>query len=127
MPYGKVAPKLPGWMVDARYDIATYYPGVPGNNQTLLFWTAPRRVRLYPNLPKSQASSGTAATASATCNINRNGSQIGTLNFAAAATVATFSFAALTVLSRGDVLTIVGPAAADATLADIAITLAGSA
>jgi hypothetical protein len=67
-----------------------------------------------------------AATAPTDIDIKVNGVSKGTVRFAAAATTATFLFATQVVLAAGDALTLIAPASADATLANIAITLAGT-
>jgi hypothetical protein len=48
------------------------------------------------------------------------------MSFAAGATSASFTLATATSFNAGDVLTILAPASPDATLADLAWTLAGS-
>jgi len=64
-----------------------------------------------------------AATASATFTMLKNGISFGTINFAAAANTATFTVAADTTFDVGDRLTITAPSPADATLADVFMTL----
>ena len=71
------------------------------------------------------AKAGTAATGSTTYTLQQNGSGFGTMNFAAGASVATFSASFATAFAVGDVLTIEGPATPDATLADIGWVLSG--
>jgi hypothetical protein len=63
-----------------------------------------------------------AATASTVFSIRIAGSEIGTITFAAAATVGTFSFTSTTV-AVNDNITIVAPASPDATLADISFLI----
>lgn len=77
-------------------------------------------------LSASQGIAATAATAAASYSIEKNGSAVGTMNFAVRATSATFTMAAATTFNAGDVLTVVAPAAPDATLAGLAWTLVGS-
>ena len=60
----------------------------------------------------------TPATAATTLVVKNNGTQIGQLDFAAAATAATISLTAATV-AAGDQITVHNALAADATLADI--------
>jgi Putative phage tail protein len=81
----------------------------------------------YPvGLSGSSASTMTAAQASATFSIQKNGRQVGTMNFAAGATGATFTMATATLFQGGDVISIVAPTPADATLANISWTFVGS-
>ena len=77
-------------------------------------------------LTGSRASAGTAATAAASITITKNGASIGSVNFAAGQKVGTFTFTAQTAFSAGDRLGFVAQATADATLADIAVTLKGA-
>lgn len=74
----------------------------------------------------SQGRAGTAATATATYAIQKNGSTIGTMVFAASATSATFTMSAATAFAIGDVLTILAPATPDATLAAVFWSLLGT-
>lgn len=110
-----------------RYDIATFYPGVPGSSQLVMRWQAPRAVTIPSGATNSQASAGTAATGSTTFTIKKNGTSVGTIAWSASGTAGTFTVSSTVSLAAGDVLTITGPATADATLADIAITLAATA
>lgn len=77
------------------------------------------------NLALSRASAGTAATASTTFNIAKNGTNFGTMVFAIGGTTASFVAATPPAFAAGDVLTVTGPASADATLANIGFILAG--
>ena len=74
-----------------------------------------------------QAGADTAATASTTFTLYKNGTSVGTVAFAASGTVGTFSIASSFTLAAGDVFEIKGPATADATLANVNIILAGTA
>jgi len=84
-----------------------------------------RRVRLVADFAGSAGISGTAATADADFDVQRNGNSIGTIRFTAGATASTFIAANAVTLDTGDVLTVVAPASVDANLADLAITIAG--
>jgi len=77
-------------------------------------------------LTGSQFIAGVAATGSTILTLKRNGSSIGTITFGAASTTATASFATAVTFFAGDVLEVVGPASADATLAKISLTLRGT-
>lgn len=81
---------------------------------------------LPSSLTGSQFAALTAATASTTFTIKKNGSSIGTLVWAAAGTVPTVTFSSSTAFAIGDLLTITGPASPDATLAGIYVTLIGT-
>jgi hypothetical protein len=58
--------------------------------------------------------------------VQKNGTAVGTMGFAAGAATASFTMAAATPFAAGDVLTIVTPAAPDPTLANLAWTLSGT-
>jgi len=83
-------------------------------------------VKFPTGLTGSQGTAGLAATATTTYSIRKNGSNAGTMVFAAGATTATFTMASATTFMAGDVLTIVAPVSPDATLANLAWTLVGS-
>ena len=78
------------------------------------------------DLEGSQAVAGAAATAQTDFDIQRNGTSFATMRFAAGADTASFIAASETVLEPGDVLSVVAPATPDATLADVAFSLAGT-
>lgn len=110
-----------------RYDLSTFFPGVPANSQLVLRWQAPRAITIPSGATNSQASAGTAATGSTTFTIKQNGSSVGTIVWSASGTTGAFTVSSTINIAAGDVITITGPATADATLADISITLAATA
>ena len=77
-------------------------------------------------LAGSYGACGTAATAATTFTIAKNGSAVGAMQFAAGIASASFAMASATTFAAGDVLTIAAPATPDATLANLAWTLAGA-
>lgn len=111
-------------VVGRRYDIATFYPGVPGSSQTIIRWVATRTVNVGAGAPGSQLSAGTAATGSTTFTIKKNGASVGTVVVSSSGTTGVFTVASAFSLAAGDVLSVVGPSSADATIADIAFNLA---
>lgn len=108
------------------YELPAYVAGTPGASQVVLERLFAITVTLPASLTGSLAKAGTAATASTTFTIAKNGLAIGTLVFAASATVPTVSFASAVTFLAGDVLTVTAPATPDATLANIAVVLLGS-
>jgi hypothetical protein len=114
-----------GAITAIRYDVATYYPGVPGASQTLLRYTAARAIAFPNNLVGSVCSVGTNPTSTATLTIKKNGTSVGSISIATSG-AATFTSSGFS-LASGDVLTITAQASPDATLADPSVTLAGSA
>lgn len=99
---------------------STFCSGTPGDAEVIGGGLAPYDITL--SQANSQAKALVAATASTTLSIKNDGVEIGTIVFAAAATVGTVTITTPAALA-GDHLTIHAPATADATLADIAILL----
>jgi hypothetical protein len=94
-------------------------------SQLILQHVAVRTVTWNANFASSHGFASVAATAQTTFTIAVNGSTIGTMVFAASATTATFTLTGATSITAGQVLTVTGPATADATLANVAFTLFG--
>jgi hypothetical protein len=109
----------------APYDIAVFFPGVPGSSAKVSRFVATRSIILPVNLTGSVGKAGTASTGTATIDIQVNAVSKGSVVFTASAT-ATFTFASQVTLVSGDILLLVAPSSADATLADISITFAGT-
>jgi hypothetical protein len=105
------------------YDILCGIAGKPSNSEVVLLFAAPRAFRIPANAAGSYLKAGTAATGSSVFSIQKNGSQFLTATVAAAGTTATFA-SSQTDFAAGDLLKITAPSSADATLADIALTLA---
>jgi hypothetical protein len=112
--------------VSQPYDIGSMYNGSPTASLVLLRAPLARAVTFPAGLTGSQGVAGVAATAQTDFDIQKNGSSVGTMRFAAAATVATFIMASQTAFAAGDVLTVVSPSSPDATLADLGFILAGT-
>lgn len=110
------------------YDIASGIPGKPTASEVVGKFDIARALLFANNFGGSAWTCGTAPTSAAVFNVDVNGTSVGTINFAASATTATFttvSTGAVSV-SAGSVLTIVAPATADSTLSDASGTLAGT-
>lgn len=112
-------------LITGLYDIPIQCLGKPLSGETLYLFVAPRGFTLPMNLPNSQGKAGTAATGVATFNIQKNGTTVGTCTFTGGTTAA-FSLATSVSFAAGDELSVVAPSPADASLANIAITLAGT-
>lgn len=104
------------------YDIAAMNIGKPDASSVFARFVAVRSFTLPASLAGSQGKAGVAATGSTTLTVSKNGGAIGTIVFAAAGTVPTYTGTATT-FAIGDMFTITAPATPDATLADIAVTL----
>ena len=114
--------------ISQPFDMHAFYPGAPAASAKVLRSPVARAVGFVANFAGSYGVAGTAATASTVFDIQKNGVSIGSATFAAAGTVATFASAsgAAQTLAAGDVLSIIAPASADATLADAGFALAGT-
>jgi hypothetical protein len=111
---------------DPPADFAFAKAGATAASEVLLRTVVARRSRLKVDLAGSQGTAGVAATAETDLDVQRNGTSIGTIRFAASASIAVFIAVSETALEPGDLLEVIAPASPDATLADIAITLAGT-
>jgi hypothetical protein len=116
--------------VDSVADINFFAEGVPSASKKVFRKVFARDARLFSDFTQSQASAGVAATAAATFNVYKNATLVGTIHFAIGATTATFSTdtgsgSTSVTLGPSDVLLIQAPSSADATLADISVTLKG--
>jgi hypothetical protein len=107
------------------HDLMVFYPGVLSNSAVVLRHVAVRAWSLPTNASGSALSAGTAATGSTTLTLKKNGSSIGTAVVSASGTTAAFTVTA-TSFAALDILTVEGPATADATLGNVAISLLGS-
>lgn len=113
-------------LIDLPYDISVFVEAVMTNGETLFSLVATRAFRIPSGAAGSAGKAGVAATASTTVTLTKNGSSFGTLVWAIAGTAATVTVSADTDFAVGDVLAILGPATADATLSAVAISLAGN-
>lgn len=109
----------------ASIEIGFYIPGTMLAGQRLAGFLLTRRVAFPAGLAGSRAAVEVAPTSAATFSLQRNGSGIATVTFAAGATTASFSLLAEATLEPGDRLTLIAPSPADPTLADLYLTLRG--
>lgn len=107
-------------------DVGAFVAAVPGDAELLLSFVVNRKFTLPVALAGSEAYAETAAAASATIDIQKNTSSVGSINIALGANVATFTFATAVEFAIGDRLQLVNQGTADATLADIGVTLRGN-
>ena len=106
------------------YDIGLFFPGQYVANQTVLLLPIERAVRFAPAFAPSVAACGVHPTSSTVFSIKKNGTQVATLTFATDGT-SVFASAVGAAFNVGDVLTIIGQAVPDATLANVGVTLSG--
>ena len=124
--YSASASKWVNTTIVNPYDMLMYSPGVPGNSADMSRLIMARAVTLPASLTGSYASSDTAATASTVLTLTKNGTSIGSVNFAAAASTGTFTFSSAVTFAAGDILKLVNQSTADVTLANISVTLVGT-
>ena len=113
------------------FELAASLQGVPSSLQKILpGFIFTRSISFTVNFVGSRGQGLANATAETDFDIRRGNlggasSSIGTMRFAAATKVATFIVAAIQTFVAGDYIEVVGPASADATLADVSMTLVG--
>lgn len=112
--------------ISQPYDLSAMYPGIPAASVLMLRIPLSRAVAFPAGLTGSRGTATANATASTTFDIALNGSSVGTMTFAAGASVATFAAASPINAVAGDVLSVTAPAFPDATLADIGFVLSGT-
>lgn len=114
---------IPASAAAASYpmDIGFDVEGLTSNAEVVGRFTFARAAQIAAGASGS-AKAGTAATGSTTYTLKKNGSSIGTAIFGVGGTVATISITSLTTVVAGDQITLVGPATADATLANVGFT-----
>lgn len=125
-PSGAVGPTGPTGPTETRWNPASYAPNVSAASFIIFKYEAVFNVSLPSSLTGSKFRATTAATASTTFTIRKNGSSIGTLIWAASGTIPTVTFTTTTSFVAGDVLDVIGPATADATLAGVTLSFLGT-
>lgn len=116
------------WRVPTFYEISMFFPNRMVNAQMLarLAFTSTTVIQL--GLPLAITFAGTAALAQTIVILNKRTAggvttQIGTLTWGAAGTVASVSYLADVTFAAGDFLEVKAPATADTNLADVTVTL----
>ena len=113
------------------FEISASLQGVPISSQKILpGFIFTRAVSFTVNFMGSRGQGKANATAETDFDIRRGNlggasSSIGEMRFAAGTKVATFIIAAIQSFVAGDYIEVVGPVSADATLADVSMTLVG--
>lgn len=107
-------------------DTAFFIGGTPSSSELVGQYVVATGFSLPSGLTGSQGKAGTAATGACSFTLIKNGSSIGTIDFAAAGTVPTYTFTSAVSFVAGDYIGLIAPSSADATLADISITLTGT-
>ena len=104
----------------------TFFNGKPTADLVLQRYVFATTVTFLAGLSGSQGTAIVAATTNTAFVIQKNGMDVGTMVFTAAATNAAFTMAMPTTFDAGDVLTLIAPAVPDATLADLTWTFLGT-
>jgi hypothetical protein len=106
--------------------VGTFSEAAPTSSQILLDWVFVEDVTFADDFAGSRATVGTTPTSTFIATIQKNGSNVGTVSISTGgmATFATTAGALSCV--AGDLLTVVAPASADATIARLRITLKGT-
>ena len=114
------------------FDLSFFTSGKPAAAAIMLMYTFDRTVTFVSGLTGSTGSSNVTATSTWVGDIQKSVggpasfSNVGTIDFAAAAQIATFTMASETVYNSGDVMRVLAESPQDGTLADISVTLKGT-
>ena len=111
--------------VGTPFNIGVSITGLMANGEILLQYVLPCAVTIPSGAAGSYAKANTAATGSTTATIKQNGTTVGTIVWSASGTAGVITISTAISLVAGDILQLTAPTTADATLADIGITLAG--
>lgn len=117
--------------VDAPYDFGVFFSGLPTASQEIFRMEAVRGFTIPDGAPGSTANAAVESTGTAVFSIRKNGVQFATVTWVAGSptdNTGTWAFDAAADESfvAGDLLTMVAPDPADATLEDIAIFVKGA-
>jgi hypothetical protein len=107
------------------FAVAAFAPGVGTDAQKLLRIKLTQAVKFPAGAANSEATASANATGDTTFTLKKNGSSFATVLFGAGDSSGVWTQASDANFVAGDLLEIDGPATADATLADVGITLAG--
>ena len=109
------------------YIPVVYIPGVLTADQVLLYHVFSFQGASFPvDLDGSTAKAMDAATAETVVDIQKNGTSIGSITWAAAGTNGTFTFTTETAFVEGDTLSLIAPSTADTTLGYVSVSLRGT-
>lgn len=106
--------------------VGFFFTVTPTSSETLLLYTAVESFSFANNFGGSQGTVGTNPTSSFVLTIQKNGSNVGTATISTGGSVTFNSNNVSVSMTSGDRLKVVAPGVADATVADVSITLKGS-
>lgn len=101
------------------HTINVYANGAYTSNEVIAQYAFTVEAEIPSSMTNSIFKVETAPTGAISFDVQKNGSSIGTIDFAASATDATFTFASAVTFNASDVLSIVAPASVDGTLAGL--------
>ena len=114
------------WVAEPTpFILSMFIPGTHGDGALMAQLVFDRDVAFAENFSGSEGYSQVTATAETVLDLQKNGSNVGTITFSDAGNTATFALAGGASFAAGDRLAIVNDNPADATLADLSITLQG--
>ena len=108
------------------YDMLACFIGAPSAGQVLYRVVMVRAITFPAGLTGSWAYCANVPQGSVTLPIKLNGSQVGTINFAASTSPGTFTFGTTQVSAAGQLFEIDAPSVQDATFANISWSIVGS-
>lgn len=118
-PTGATGPTGPTY-----YDFAGYWRGVlPSDSAPIHYLQVVRSFSLSIGLPGSIASCLNAPTGSVSMPLKRNGSAVGSINFAPATRTGTFTFPSFVSFSAGDIWEVDPPSPQDGSFAGVSWTI----
>lgn len=100
-------------------DFTGNFEAILANDEVLARIPVARAFKFQEDMPNSEMIAEDAATAETVISLTKNGIEFATATFAIAGTTATFVCTSETSFAIGDILKVVGPATADATLAKL--------
>lgn len=110
-------------IVNGEFTWPLWVPSKPTSSQVVGALDSPWNGSIATNFANCYANADVAATASTVFSITQNGTQIGTITFAASATVGTFSAGGPFNINKTDVIKVIAPASQDATLSGVRISI----
>ena len=114
------------WATEATpFVLSMFIPATHGSGALMAQIVFDRDVAFDADLPNSQGYAQVTATGSTVLDIQKNGANVGTITFTDAGNTASFALSGGASFAAGDRLALVNADPADATLADLSLTLRG--
>jgi hypothetical protein len=110
---------------DTPYDLSFFLPGAYSSGALMAQVVLDRAVTFPDGLTGAQGYAGVNATATTVLDLQKNGANVGTITFTSAGSTPAFAMSGALSFAAGDRLSIVNEDPADATLADVSLTLKG--